>query len=217
MNSQYFCSFRSMFSGVLMVVALLASTPCMADEANDTLDSILNAPPMPAVNVYQSESVQNDVFAQANELASQVANMYRDLRHQAYPAAPDASDIKVVCTVTVRDRKSDDELSTIKTAPRISSGSPHKLPVPLSQISPKLVSMISKLAEDATPLLKDPQNESIEVMVQIKRNGTSQATVAVSVDALKGGFKTGVSFYSKEDALPNVTDVGYPANNDQSK
>ncbi len=201
---------RSLALGLFAVV--LSSSSSFANEGNDDLDSILNAPAMPAANVFQSDSVQNDVFAQANALASRVANMYRDIRYQAYPDAPDASDIKVICTVIVRDSDSDNVLSTIKTAPRVPFGSPQAIPVPLSHVPRKLVTITGKLAKDSLPLLRNQNNKSVEAMVQIKRNGSSQCTVVVSADHLNGGVCTGVSFVSQDNALPNVTDVDYPAN-----
>ncbi|MBX9770270.1 MAG: hypothetical protein K2X29_02810 [Candidatus Obscuribacterales bacterium] len=209
--NEYFRASKRLLALGLFAVAL-SSSPSFANEGNDDLDSILNAPAMPTTSVFQSNSVQNDVFAQANALASRVANMYRDLRYQAYPDAPDASDIKVICTVTVRDSDSDSLLSTIKTAPRVAFGSPQVIPVPLSHVPRKLVSIVGKLAKDSLPLLRDQHSKLVEVMVQIKRNGSSQATVVVSADHLNGGVCTGVSFVSKDDALPNVTDVDYPAN-----
>lgn len=213
MNNRFSRLFgRSISLGLLAIVAVTMSAPCFANDSNDDLDSILNAPAMPAANVYQSDSVQNDVFAQANALASRVANMYRDLRYQAYPNAPDAADIKVICTVTVRDGDSDNVLSTIKTAPRVPFGSPQVIPAPLNHVPRKFVLIIGKLAKDTLPLLINQNNKLVEVMVQIKRNGLSQATVVVSADHLNGGVCTGVSFVSKDDALPNVTDVDYPAN-----
>ncbi len=211
MNSKF--SWRKPLLALSLFAALLSgSCPSFADTSNDDIDSILSAPAMPVVNVFQSDAMQNEVFAQANALASRVANMYRDVRYQAYPSAPDASDIKVICTVTVRDADTDEVLSTIKTAPRPAFGLPQAIPMPLSHVPRKLVVITGKIAKDALPLLQNQQNKMVEAMVQIKRNGLSQCTIVVSADHLNGGVCTGVSFVSKDDALPNVTDVGYPAN-----
>jgi|GEM_PF-4846013 len=212
MNTQLFRSFGSRFCGALLAVVLAVSTPCFANDSSDDLDSILNAPAMPAVNVYQSRDQQNEVFSQANALAARVANIYRDVRYQAYPSEPDASDIKVVCTVTVMDAQSDDVLSTIKTAQRKPSGNFQPITVPLCHVPRNLVSISQKLVRDAALMLINSRDKSVEVMVQIKRNGSSQCTVVVSADNLGGGAFTGVSFISQDDALPNVTDGGYPAN-----
>lgn len=211
MNSKF--SWRKPLLALFLFAVFLSGVcPSFADTSNDDLDSILNAPAMSAADVFQSENMQNEVFAQANALASRVANMYRDVRYQAYPSAPDATDIKVICTVTVRNADTDEVVSTLKTAPRVPFGSAQAIPVPLSQVPRKLVVITGNVARDVLPMLKNQQNKMVETMVQIKRNGLSQCTIVVSADHLNGGVCTGVSFVSKDDALPNVTDVVYPAN-----
>lgn len=197
--------------GVLLVV-LACVAPCFADTSDDELDSLLSAPALPVTNVYRNDGAPSEVFAQANALAVRTANIYRDVRYQAYPSNPDAADIKVVCTVTVRDAQSDQELSVIKTAPRMPTGSAQAIPIPLAQVPAKLVSITGKATKDSLRSLMTPSGMSVEVMVQIKRNGASQCTVVVSADSLRGGTCMGVTFVSKDDALPNVTDVGSPAN-----
>lgn len=193
--------------GLFATVVITTSSPCFAGD-NDDLDSILNAPALPVVHEFKSDDIRNDIFAKANALASRAANMYRDVRYSACPSVPDALDIKVVCTVIVRDIDSDQVLSTIQTAPRVPFGSPQIISGPLVQVSRSLSGITGTLAQDALPLVRDSKNKSVEVMVQIKRNGASQCTSVVSADSQRGGVCLGVSFVSKDEALPNLTDAG---------
>jgi hypothetical protein len=207
MNSN-FCLFKRVALGLFAAVALTAFSPAFAGQADDDLDSILNAPAMPAVHEFKSDSVRNDIFAQANALAAQSANMYRDVRYVAYPSAPDVADIKVVCTVTVRDVDSDQVLTTIQTAPRVPSGNPEKISSPLVQVSRNLLATTSSLAKQALSQVRSSMTKSVEVMVQIKRNGLSQSTSVVTVDSQNGGGSAAVTFVSKDEALPNPSNAG---------
>lgn len=210
MNSKFSCRPKRVLAlGFSVAVMSFAVSASFAQQADDDLDSILNAPAMSAEHCFQSDGIRNDVFADANRLASRVANMYRDVRYRAYPSAPDASDIKAVCTVTVRNADSDSVLSVIKTASRVPTGAVQAVLVPPVQVARELVTMTSKVAREALPKLRDTKNKSVEVMVQVRRNDSSQFTVVVSADNQNGGVYTGVSFVSKDDALPNVTDGGY--------